>query len=79
MSQLDKIRNTIPPNMAFLVESVIKLRDSQWGQVEITPVSPPVEPAYEWSDGPIFYGPDGMQLTSEESEFLTENLNDFIK
>lgn len=77
INQLNYLCNSLPSSMSFLVQSVIKLRKSNWGQVDIQAVSPPSEP-YEWSDGPVFYGPDGVELTSEESEFLAENLNDFI-
>lgn len=83
LRQLNSLRGVITPNMTFLVESVIKLKENNWGQTERQPVvtpprSIPAEPEFDYADGPIFYGPDGMALTSEESDFLAENLNDFI-
>lgn len=33
-----------------------------------------VNPPQEYSDGPVFYGPDGQILSEEENSFLAANL-----
>ncbi|GLV45622.1 uncharacterized protein CBL_02641 [Carabus blaptoides fortunei] len=68
-----------PENVKYIchtLKSVIKLRDTQWGQAEIHASG--IELEENLSDGPVFYGPDGRQLTAEESDFLTENLDELM-
>lgn len=78
MDDLKKLCPTLPQNMRNLVQSVINLRNEKWGMIESPSVPPPSEPI-DWPEGPVYYGPDGQQLTLEESEFLSENLNnDFL-
>lgn len=78
MGSLSSLCPSLPSSMANLVQSVITLRSKQWGMMEsYNSPPPPAEPA-DWSDEPVYYGPDGQQLTMEESEFLTDNLNDLI-
>lgn len=75
MQQLKDMCARLPERTVRIIESVISLRNKAWGMIE-TPCTlpPPAEPV-EFTDGPVYYGPDGQQLTLEESEFLSENLN----
>lgn len=81
---IDKILTTLsglsdlPSSMVNLVGSVVTLRSKQWGMADSFESTPPPAEPVEWSDEPIFYGPDGQQLTLEECDFLTENINDLI-
>lgn len=75
-NHLEKLKPVLTNHISSLVQSVIKLRDSQWGQAEIHASG--IELEENLSDGPVFYGPDGRQLTTEESDFLTENLDELM-
>ncbi|XP_017108580.2 polyadenylate-binding protein-interacting protein 1 isoform X2 [Drosophila bipectinata] len=62
------------PGKYPMAASVISLQQNNWGRKvsnslggeEDTVTEPP-----RLSDEPVFYGPDGRELTAEESEFLT--------
>lgn len=76
LNHLEKLKPVLANHISSLVQSVINLRDSQWGQAEIHASG--IELEENLSDGPVFYGPDGRQLTTEESDFLTENLDELM-
>ncbi|KAF5304138.1 hypothetical protein FQA39_LY01923 [Lamprigera yunnana] len=59
-----------------LIDSVVTLRSLNWGQMENNINNSNNRYQNEeqvYTDGPIFYGPDGIQLTEEECQFLNEN------
>lgn len=77
----------LPTSCANLLKNVLELRAAQWGRNNmhqpstITPIThsvqsdyPPESPFVQrWSDGgPVFYGPDGLELSAEENAFLTD-------
>ncbi|KAF5306448.1 hypothetical protein FQR65_LT07360 [Abscondita terminalis] len=71
-SQLLSIKN--------LIDSVLNLRSSNWGQTEnninITNNRYQNQESQVFHDGPIFYGPDGHELSEEECQFLNENCSE---
>lgn len=58
-----------------LIDSVVSLRQENWGRttnnINITNHSNHSNEIVH--DGPIFYGPDGQELTEEEHQFLDDN------
>lgn len=60
-----------------LIDSVLNLRSSNWGQIEnninVTNNRYQNQESQVFHDGPIFYGPDGHELSEEECQFLNEN------
>ncbi|KAM7343596.1 uncharacterized protein ACRADG_010581 isoform 1-T4 [Cochliomyia hominivorax] len=76
IAKLDAI-NCQNPGKYPLANNVISLQKNNWGRKTVNPDSPAepekpkkVEPL-RVSDDPVFYGPDGREITAEECEFLT--------
>lgn len=73
MNQLCSCENT-DVSTQRLLSSVIELRKNRWGRNNDNTVSnPPMQDQHsgrEYSNDPVFYGPDGNVLTEEESAFL---------
>jgi len=58
-----------------LIQSVLDLRGKRWGRNEsFTQPSADLASQVVFSDGPVFYGPDGQVLTEEENSFLSSNV-----
>ncbi|KAF2887274.1 hypothetical protein ILUMI_18899, partial [Ignelater luminosus] len=75
-NQLDVVKQVLPSSVVNLINSVVTLRASNWGQGQSSPVNTNrfhSEESHPLHDGPIFYGPDGKELTDEERQFLTDN------
>ncbi|GIY77066.1 polyadenylate-binding protein-interacting protein 1 [Caerostris darwini] len=69
---LKKLANSVDytRNIKDMINSVIKLRDSNWGRL-----TPTENSGYETSpptavDEPVMYGPDGKPMTADELTFL---------
>ena len=76
IAKLDTI-NCQNPGKYPLASNVIALQKNNWGRKIAGAESPveadstkPLEPL-RISDDPVFYGPDGREITAEECEFLT--------
>jgi len=73
MYQLNNCENTDISTQRLLT-SVIELRKNRWGRSEPIALSAPVPiddlNNQDFSNDPVFYGPDGQVLTDEESAFL---------
>lgn len=83
----------LPTSQANILKNVLELRASNWGrsptvQSPSTPIAsipqpmtdyPPESPfVHRWSDvGPVIYGPDGLELSAEENEFLNDIADEF--
>lgn len=77
MSILETLRNM--ENMTDcstgrFIRSVLELQEKSWGRnEEVVPIVQPTpsESAFDDFNGsPVFYGPDGEELTEEENNFL---------
>ncbi|XP_075169468.1 polyadenylate-binding protein-interacting protein 1-like [Haematobia irritans] len=80
ISSLDTI-NMENPGKYPLASNVISLQKNNWGRkvsgsdsLADAESSKPPEPL-RISDDPVFYGPDGREITAEECEFLTNGAN----
>ncbi|XP_055308314.1 polyadenylate-binding protein-interacting protein 1 [Sitodiplosis mosellana] len=72
MNQLSSCENT-DVSTQRLLSSVIELRKNRWGRNNDSNASNPLldqQCGKEFSNDPVFYGPDGNVLTEEESAFL---------
>jgi len=57
-----------------LLKSVLELSQNRWGRTEAVLSAPIIEHniQQEYSNEPVFYGPDGAIITEEESKFLSD-------
>ncbi|KAK6639802.1 hypothetical protein RUM43_008077 [Polyplax serrata] len=80
-SRLQSICNDyvdLDPNLRFIVTRVLDMRASNWGEEtsQCQQQQPPTEmPAVtEYSDDPVFFGPDGKVISEEETSFLHDSV-----
>ncbi|XP_023244991.1 polyadenylate-binding protein-interacting protein 1 isoform X2 [Copidosoma floridanum] len=69
------IQGRVDSHVGRMVTSVSELRSGNWG-VSLSHTSRDIETkqpsSSQVSDEPVFYGPDGQEITEEESRFLEE-------
>jgi len=73
VQSLESHKNNLDTSTGRLIQSVLDLRARHWGRTESI-TSPDNGAPQDYSDGPVFYGPDGQVLTEEENMFLADNL-----
>ncbi|KAL0276858.1 UNVERIFIED_CONTAM: hypothetical protein PYX00_004332 [Menopon gallinae] len=65
----------LDPNLRFIIQNVIEMRDSRWGQNRTEQSSCDAAPVNtDGYDEPVFFGPDGKVITEEETSFLHDNI-----
>lgn len=76
LESLGQLEGSTDNSTGRFIRSVLDLQQKSWGRnEEVVPVmQPPLnEPssvADEFTDSPVFYGPDGQVMTEEENDFL---------
>uniref|UniRef100_A0A336KQ32 CSON013530 protein n=1 Tax=Culicoides sonorensis TaxID=179676 RepID=A0A336KQ32_CULSO len=75
IDELLPLKETVDTSTSRLIQSVLDLRVKRWGRNETFSMSNAQDIASTvYSDGPVFYGPDGQVLTEEENSFLSSNV-----
>ncbi|XP_017780855.1 PREDICTED: uncharacterized protein LOC108565763 [Nicrophorus vespilloides] len=80
--KLDTAKFSVMNNIINLIESVINLRQNNWGQNNPPTCSSSHNgPNWNWLppivEKPTFYGPDGVELSMDEQKFLAKECCDY--
>lgn len=76
LGTLGKCENSTDTSTGRFIRSVLDLQQKSWGRSEEVvpvvqpPLNEPTSAGDEFTDSPVFYGPDGQVMTEEENDFL---------